>query len=126
MYIILYVNEILRKAQDDKESLRLFIVVVTIGGEDVHINLRLENAVNEPMLFGNLSAPSVFGFAFQRFRMSGSRLGVFHKLVQQFDSFLETGRFTAFQLAEVGFGLGREGDFIHGHKELSQAFISLG
>ena len=99
---------------------------MAISGEDVHINLCLENAVNEPMLFRNLSAPSVFGFALQRLRMSRPRLGVFHQLVQQFDSFLETGRFAAFQLAEVGFGLGREGDFIHGHKELSQAFISLG
>ena len=55
---------------------------MAIGGEDVHINLCLENAVNEPMLFRNLSAPSVFGFAFQRFGMPGSRLGMFYQFIQ--------------------------------------------
>ena len=99
---------------------------MTIGGEDIHIDFSLENTVNKPMLFGYLSAPTVFGFSFQGLGMSGSRLGMFYKLVQQLDSLLETGRFAPFQFAKVSFGLGRESNFVHGHRELSQAFISLG
>ena len=43
MYIILYVYEILRKAQDDKESLRLFVIVMTIGGEKVILYMVIRN-----------------------------------------------------------------------------------
>ena len=43
VYIILYVNEILRKAQDDKESLRLFVIVMTIGGEKVILYMVIRN-----------------------------------------------------------------------------------
>ena len=36
-------HQILRKAQDDKESLRLFIVVMTIGGEKVILYMVIRN-----------------------------------------------------------------------------------
>ena len=57
-----------------------FVIVMTIGGKDIHIDFRLKNAVNEAMLFRDLSAPSIFGFALQGFGMSCPG----HRMLYQF------------------------------------------
>ena len=99
---------------------------MSIGRKYIYVNFRLEDAIYQSVLLGYLTAPTIFGLAFQRFGMACTCLGVFHKFVEQLDCFLEAGWFTPLQLCKVGFSLRRKGYLVHHHKALSQAFISSG
>ena len=37
----------------------LFVVIMSVGGEDLHIDLGVEDAVNHAVLFRYLAAPAV-------------------------------------------------------------------
>ena len=61
----------------------LFIIVMTVGGYNVHIDFRLEYSIHKAMFLGNLTRPTIFGLSFQWLGMSCSRLRVVEQLVQQ-------------------------------------------
>ena len=86
----------------------LFIIIMSVSGKYIHMNLILENAIDQTMLLGNLSAPPVFGFSFQGFRMSRTGLGMLHKFIQQLDSFLKLVGSLRFSLARSVSALGEK------------------
>lgn len=67
---------------------QLFVVVMTVGCKHINMNLRIEDAVNEPVLLCYLATPSTFGLAFQRFRMSQSGFRMLIKFTNEFHRFL--------------------------------------
>ncbi len=68
--------------------------------KNINMDFCFENAVNKSVLFGNLSAPPIFGLAFQRLGMSSSSCGVYDNLVEKFNGFFETFRLVSFQFGK--------------------------
>ena len=54
----------------DVASANLFVLVVPIGGEDVNVDFLFKDSIYQPVLLGDLAGPSVFGFPFERLRVS--------------------------------------------------------
>ena len=107
-------------------NLTSLILIMSIGRKHIYIYFCLEDAIDKTVLLGYLSAPAIFGLAFQWLGMACTSFGMLHKFVKLLDRFFETGRFTPLQLCKVSFSLRRKGYFVHHHKALSQAFISSG
>ena len=80
-------------------NLTLLIIIMSISRKHIYVNFRLEDAIYQPVLLGYLTAPAIFGFAFQWLGMACTCLGMLHKLVEQLDSFLETSRLLHFNFA---------------------------
>jgi len=54
---------------------KLFVVVVSVGGKDVHVHLGFEDTVDKAVLLGDFAAPAVRRLPFQGFRVAGAGLG---------------------------------------------------
>ena len=65
----------------------LFVPIMAVGSEYLHMHLCLKNAVHQAVLLGDLPTPTLFGGSFQRLRMTCASLGVFGNLIQEFDGF---------------------------------------
>ena len=85
-----------------------FVIIMSVSGKHIHVNFCFENAIDQAMFLGYLSAPSVFRSTFLWFRMACACLGMLHKFVQQLDRFLEAGRFTSLQLSKAASASGEK------------------
>ena len=77
----------------------LFVVIMAVGREHIHMNLCLEDTIHQAVFLGNLATPAVFRLSFQWFGMASASLRVVCNLVEQFDGFFIRCWFAAFQFA---------------------------
>ena len=97
-----------------------------IGREYIDVNFGLEDFVNQSVLFGNGTTPLTSAVTLQLFGVACTCLRMQHQLVEQFHRFFVSCRLVAAQLGQIFFCLRRIYKFVHGQRELSQAFISSG
>ena len=74
-----------------------------ISSEDFNVDFRFENTINQPVLFGYLTAPTSLRLPLQGFRMSRSGLWMVCQFIQQYKRFLKGTRFIPFQFAQIFF-----------------------
>ena len=103
---------------------QLFVIVMPIGREHVHVDFRFKDSIDQPMLFCNLTAPSILWLSLQRLRMTSTRFGMLCYFIQQSDCLFERCRLATLQFCESFFCLRRIGYGVHTQRELSQAFMS--
>lgn len=56
----------------------LFVLVVTVGGDDIYMHFCIEDFVNEPMLLCDAAAPLSGAIAGERFRLSSASAWMIH------------------------------------------------
>ena len=79
----------------------LFVVIMPIGREYIHMDLCLKDTIHQTVFLGNLATPAVFRLSLQWFWMACTCLRVVCNLVEQFDGFLIRCWFAAFQFGQT-------------------------
>ena len=82
------------KVSINSESVKLFVIIMSICGKHIDMNLCFKNPIYEPMLFCYLATPTPFWFSFQRFWMACSRLGMNFKFLDKTTRFSKSFRLT--------------------------------
>ena len=85
-------------------SYNLFVIIMAVGREHEHNDFCVENAIHQAVFLYNLPAPSAFGLALQRFRVSETSRRMF---LQFFDKSLRLGKCFGFafeQTSQMLFG----------------------
>ena len=62
---------------------------MSIGRKHIYVYFCLEDAIYQPVLLGYLTTPTIFGFTFQRFRVTCTHLRVYYALAYQLQMRLE-------------------------------------
>jgi len=91
----------------------LLVIVMAVGRENIYIHLSLKDAVDQPMLPGNLPAPTVFGLSLQRLWVPQTGLWVLLQFFDKLTGLLEGGRLVPLKIFKVFYSLGRIDYVIH-------------
>lgn len=102
----------------------LFVVIMPIGGKDIHIHLGIKDLINEAVLFRNFSTPLSRTVTRKWLWMTRACTRMIHQFVQQCDGFsMGTWLITAQHRKIFLRSFGKD-YFVHGQSEFSHLFIS--
>ena len=100
------------------KSITLFIVIMPIGRQNIHMHFRLKDLVNNTMLFGDCSRPLTSPVATQRLWMTCTRIRMQCYFIKQLRGLLESSRLALLQLGKPFFGTRGISNDVHPSKSI--------
>ena len=102
----------------------LFVVIMPVGGKDIHIHLSIKDLINEAVLLRDFSTPLSRAVTRKLLGMTHACTRMIHQLVQQFDGFFMGTWLIMAKHRKVFLSSFGKNYFVHGQSEFSHLFIS--